>query len=239
MFIDQLKQNKKRIAILIDPDKSDNKSLDQIFNQNVINEIDAVFTGGSILFNKIDKTIFEVKQRTKLPVAIFPGNAFQISDRADIFLLLNLISGRNPDMLIGHHVMAAPQLRQSGLEIVSTGYMLFDCGPTTSVQYMSNTMPIPNNKPDIAIATAMAGEMIGMKTLYLEAGSGAKETVNPEIVRKVKKNVTIPVIVGGGIKTASHAKQLWEAGANMLVIGTAIEKQTSFLNEIINARSTL
>jgi putative glycerol-1-phosphate prenyltransferase len=164
-----------------------------------------------------------------LPVILFPGSIFQISDKADGILLLSLISGRNPDLLIGNHVIAAPILKKTSLEIISTGYMLIDGGNKTSVEYMSNTKPIPSDKADIAAATEFAGELIGNKLIYLEAGSGAKNHVNENLIKEVKKSINIPLIVGGGISDIKKLDKICKAGADIIVTGTAFEKNSGLI----------
>ncbi|MDA3865747.1 MAG: geranylgeranylglyceryl/heptaprenylglyceryl phosphate synthase [Salinivirgaceae bacterium] len=239
MHIGKLTKYDKKLAILIDPDKADENSINLLFTTSGIESTDMILVGGSLLYNNIDLTIGLIKSNTHIPVVLFPGNAFQISKQADAFMLLNLISGRNPDLLIGHHVMAAPKLKQLNIPIISTGYMLFESGHITSVQYMSNTQPLPAHKTDIAVATAIAGELIGMKQLYLEAGSGADHPVSPKIIEAVTNAVSLPIIVGGGIRTAEQAIQAWNAGANMVVIGTAAEQSPALISKIISAKATL
>jgi putative glycerol-1-phosphate prenyltransferase len=190
---------------------------------------DFLLVGGSLLFSSIDNAIAVIKENSALPVLLFPGNMLQITDKADGILLLSLISGRNPDLLIGNHVIAAPFLKGSSLEIIPTGYILVDGGKTTSVEYMSNTKPIPADKSDIVIATALAGELIGLKTIYLEAGSGALNPVNEEIVNRVKNNISIPLIVGGGIKDNITLENICRAGADVIVVGNAFEKDAGLL----------
>lgn len=234
-----LSVNDKKLALLIDPDKINTLYLDALSQTENINCVDYVFIGSSLLFNDFEQFVQKIKSIFSVPVIIFPGNMFQISSKADGFLLLSLISGRNPEWLIGHHVMAAPKLYNAGIPILPTGYMLFDCGALSSVQYFSNSYPLPNNKADLAIATAMAGKMLGLKHLYLEAGSGAPNTVNTSIVESIKTNVDIPIIVGGGISTIEQANNLWQAGANLIVAGNALEKNPKFLSKLINARLSL
>jgi putative glycerol-1-phosphate prenyltransferase len=170
-----------------------------------------------------------------IPVIIFPGNAMQINQHADALLFLSLISGRNPEMLIGRHVLAAPLLKKSLLEVIPTGYMLIDSGAPTSVSYMSGTVPIPHDKNDIASCTAMAGEMLGLKLIYLDAGSGARYPVSPSMIAAVKKSVKIPLITGGGIRTPEKAYELCGAGSDMIVIGNVLEKDSSLLAEFSSA----
>jgi putative glycerol-1-phosphate prenyltransferase len=165
-------------------------------------------------------------------VVLFPGDNLQINSHADAILFLSLISGRNPDLLIGKHVISAPILKDSGIEVVSTGYMLIDGGTPTSVSYMSNTTPIPANKRDIAVCTAMAGEMLGLKLIFMDAGSGALNPVGENMISAVKKSIDIPLIVGGGIRSAEKAKAAFEAGADVVVVGNAIESNKDLIREI-------
>jgi putative glycerol-1-phosphate prenyltransferase len=219
----------KKIAVLIDPDKHNESTLSKIAEISQKDGADFFLVGGSLLFSAIDDTVNRIKQCSDLPVLLFPGNVLQITDKADGILLLSLISGRNPELLIGNHVIAAPLLKKSMLEIIPTGYMLIDGGNTTSVEYMSNTKPIPADKTDIAVATALAGELTGLKTIYLEAGSGAKHPVNGDMIQKVKRNVRIPIIVGGGIRDTKTLTHICNAGADVIVIGTAFEKNPDVL----------
>lgn len=239
MHTGNLTKHDKKLAVLVDPDKIPESGAEHLLKSKYLDNLDYIFVGGSLLFNYLEDTISHIKSNTSTPVIIFPGNAFQISSLADAFILLNLISGRNPDLLIGHHVMAAPKLHKLNIPVVSTGYMLFACGKITSVQYMSNTTPIPADKPDLAVATAMAGEMIGMKQLYLEAGSGADYPVPPGIVEAVSKTVNIPVIVGGGIRNRQQAIDAWQAGASLVVVGNATEKNPALIESLISARAAL
>ncbi len=215
---------KKVFALLIDPDKHSSESLVSLFKiANCEPGPDLILIGGSIVFNGIDETIKTIKKLTQKPVYLFPGSALQISNFADGILLLSLISGRNPEFLIGHHVLAAPKIKKSGLDVIPTGYLLINSGVDTSVSYMSNTAPIPHYKNDIAIATAIAGEMLGLQAIYLEAGSGAKYTVSSQMISEVKQNISIPLIVGGGITTEKQLVDILESGADMVVVGTAVE----------------
>ncbi|MGC8864209.1 MAG: geranylgeranylglyceryl/heptaprenylglyceryl phosphate synthase [Bacteroidales bacterium] len=226
----------KQLAVLIDPEqqrKDDFKKIVQMANDAGAHYI---FVGGSLLAaDVISDCIKVVRQNTALPVVLFPGSPLQIHPGADAILLLSLISGRNPELLIGQHVIAAPYLRQSGLEIISTGYMIVGHENYTTAQYISNTLPIPSNKPEIAACTAMAGEMLGLKLIYMDAGSGAPHPVNPEMIRGVKASVSIPLIVGGGINTPEKALAAAQAGADLLVIGNALEKDPALIHEIIKA----
>ena len=232
-------RGKKKFALLLDPDKQDNDSLEQLIDG--INQFppDLLLVGGSLLFEPIDITITSLKLGTKLPVFIFPGNVMQICDRADGIFFLSMISGRNPEFLIGNHVLAAPHLKRYGLEIIPTGYLLIENGRSTSVEYMSNTRPIPFGKHDIAVATALAGEMLGLKSIYLEAGSGASKPVGLEMIAAIRKNISIPLIVGGGITTTEAALQVYDAGADMIVVGTAMEKEPGLIRDFYELRNKL
>ncbi len=228
--------HQKKLVVLIDPDKVTPESLIRTLDISVRSGVDYFFIGGSLLISDtMSECIDVMKSCTDIPVIIFPGNASQIYPNADAILLLSLISGRNPDLLIGQHVAAASVLCESALEIISTGYMLIDGGITTSVSYMSNTLPIPYDKDEIAMSTAMAGEMLGMKLLYLEAGSGALNSVSESMINRVSENIEVPVIVGGGISSPEIAKSLCNAGADIIVIGTASEKNPDLIPEFSQA----
>ncbi len=236
----QLREDKrKRFALLIDPDKQTEASIHDLLKFSPANSPDLILVGGSILFNPIGPFISLLKKMTDIPVFIFPGNVLQLSDNADGILLLSLISGRNPEFLIGNHVLAAPHLRRSGIEIIPTGYMLIENGHSTSVEYMSNTRPIPFGKTDIAVATALAGEMLGLKVLYLEAGSGAAHPVGIDMIRAIRKAVELPLIVGGGIRTREDAEKAWLAGADTIVIGTAIEGSPELIADFARMRDQM
>ncbi len=231
-FLQKKKSGLKSLAVLIDPDKTGNELPEKISHAQKAGA-DYFFVGSSMMLQgNFSKTVEIIKKNSTAPVVIFPGNRFQISADADALLLLSLISGRNPELLIGQHVSAAPELRKSKLEIIPTGYMLIDGGTLTSVNYISQSLPIPNDKPDIAVATAMAGEMLGMKLIYLEAGSGAKKTVSPSMVTAVRERVEIPLIVGGGIRDAEKASDISNAGADIVVVGNGFEKDPSLIFEI-------
>jgi putative glycerol-1-phosphate prenyltransferase len=214
-------------CVLIDPDKIDPAQIPAFIESATEAGVDVFLIGGSLLFsNEFDATIALIKQHTTVPVIIFPGNVNQVSPSADAMLFLSLISGRNPDMLIGNHVIAAPIIKRIGLETIPTGYMLIDGGNVTSVEFMSNTHPIPRNKPDIAVAHALAGEMLGLRMLYLEAGSGAAQSIPDSTIQKISKYCSLPLIVGGGIRTPEDAHNKVGAGASFIVTGTVIEEQT-------------
>jgi putative glycerol-1-phosphate prenyltransferase len=180
-----------------------------------------------------------IKEKCNIPVILFPGSPDQITPKADALLYLSLISGRNPELLIGQHVISAPFVRQSGLEIMPVGYMLVDGGTPTTVSYISNTNPIPANKNDIASCTAMAGEMLGLKLIYMDAGSGAQKAIPTAMIAQVAKYITIPLIVGGGITTAEKAKENCLAGADVIVVGNAVEKDPNLIKEIAAAIHSL
>ncbi|MBQ8222850.1 MAG: geranylgeranylglyceryl/heptaprenylglyceryl phosphate synthase [Bacteroidales bacterium] len=228
--------SKKKFAILIDPDKPSDEQIIEIVEKSKVVGVDFFFVGGSLLTtDSLDHCIKLIKKHCDIPVLIFPGNSLQISKWCDGFLLLSLISGRNSEMLIGRHVIAAPYLKLYGNEIIPTGYMLIDGGCPTSVSYMSNTTPIPHDKDDIAMCTALAGEMLGLKIIYMDAGSGAINPISKEMISKVKKTVSVPLIVGGGIRTPEKAAECAKAGADIVVIGNALEKNTDNLKEFAEA----
>ncbi|MEH0155596.1 geranylgeranylglyceryl/heptaprenylglyceryl phosphate synthase [Limibacter armeniacum] len=233
-------QKLKTIAVLIDPDKTSPEQCIKIAN-SISDEMPVIFlVGGSLISNgSLSATIQALKSASSLPVILFPGGVTHICEEADGILLLSLISGRNADFLIGQHVTAAPILKKSGMEVISTGYVLVDGGVPTSVSYMSNTTPVPANKTDIAACTAMAGEMLGLKMIYLEAGSGAQEPVNIEMVKAVRESIAIPLIVGGGIRSAAQASDAFNAGADMIVVGTAIEENQEFLYALLDLTATV
>ena len=228
--------SKKKFVVLIDPDKPTDEQIVEIVEKSVKVGVDFFFVGGSLLTtDSLDNCIKLIKKHCDIPVLIFPGNSLQISKWCDGFLLLSLISGRNAEMLIGRHVISAPYLKLYGNEIIPTGYMLIDGGKPTSVSYMSNTTPIPHDKDDIAMCTALAGEMLGMKIIYMDAGSGAIEPISAEMIAKVKKTIEIPLIVGGGINTPEKAANAARAGADIVVVGNALEKSIDKLQEFADA----
>lgn len=222
-------KDKKLLAILLDPDKlSVEKTVDLITKINS-SPATHIFVGGSTFDgNHLDELITVIKQNTILPVVLFPGNPTQISNKADGILFLTLLSGRNPDYLIEHQINAVPFLKKTNLEIISTGYILIESGSETAVQRVTKTQPIDRNNIEYVIQTAQAGELIGNKLIYLEAGSGAKLAVPLDMVRLVSENTTVPLIVGGGIRSQQEIKNAFEAGADMVVIGTAFENDAAF-----------
>lgn len=230
-----ISKNEKLFALLIDPDQHTEESLTTLIDHANQAKVDLILIGGSLLNNDIDATLETIKVQTTIPALLFPGSLLQITNKADGILLLSLISGRNPDLLIGNHVIASAHIKRSKLEVLPTGYILIDGGKPTSVEYMSNTKPIPENKIDIAIATAMAGEMLGLQYIYLEAGSGANNSVNIEMIQGVKKNISIPLIVGGGIKSESQVTEAVNSGADIIVVGNAVENNPELLLRLVKA----
>ena len=230
------KNQQKKFALLIDPDKQDDSALQQTIDISVKAKVDILFVGGSLLTkDKLDDCLSLIKSNCNIPTILFPGSVMQINDKADALFFLSLISGRNPEMLIGQHVIAAPYLKQSSLQILPTGYILIDGGTHTTVSYISNTTPIPANKPDIAACTAIAGEMLGLKLIYMDAGSGAKNAISEKIISAVSGEIKIPLIVGGGILTPEKAVANCRAGADVIVVGNAAEKNPQLILEMANA----
>lgn len=227
---------KKSIALLLDPDKAKEDSLKKILGIAAESNTDYILTGGSLTFNSIDILIDNVRELSKIPVVLFPGNLLQLTLKADIILLLSLISGRNPELLIGNHVTAAPILKNVREKLISVGYILISCGNRTSVEYISQTESIPSDKPEIAVATAIAGEMLGLKMIYLEAGSGATNPVPISIIRAVRENVSIPVAVGGGIKNKKEIEDIFKAGADLIILGNGCEKNPDLLYDACRIR---
>lgn len=223
----------KSFAVLLDPDKLDDAACKRMVKLGIDNKIDFFFVGGSLLTDdSLSRVIQYIKSESKIPAIIFPGSNNQICNEADAILLLSLISGRNADALIGQHVIAAPILKLSGLEVLATGYMLVESGRQTTASYISNTTPLPHDKPAIAACTAMAGEMLGLKLIYLDGGSGALNPISGEMIRAVRKSVETPIIVGGGINTRENAYNALMAGADVVVVGNGIEKNPNLLVEI-------
>lgn len=233
-------KGQKQFVILIDPDKMASVDLESTLLLAQEAKVDHIFVGGSLIVNDmLDYCVQTIKQKTNIPVILFPGNAFQLSYQADALLFLSLISGRNPDLLIGQHVISAPYLKSSNLEIIPTGYMLIDGGVPTTVTYISNTTPIPANKKDVALCTAMAGEMLGLKMIYMDAGSGAQHAISEAMIQTVSNNIDIPLIIGGGIRTPEKALANVKAGADVIVVGNAIEKDPTLLLEMAAAVHSL
>ena len=230
------KEGKKSFAVLIDPDKVNNTDLDELMELSVAAKVDYFLVGGSLVIsNQLDEVVQYIKSNTSIPVILFPGSPTQVSKYADALLYLSLISGRNPELLIGQHVVSAPFVKQSGLEIMPTGYIVIDGGAPTTVSYISNATPVPADKNDIAMCTAMAGEMLGMKLIYMDSGSGAKRPITESMIESVAKNIDIPLIIGGGITEPEKAYRNCKAGADIIVIGNAIEKDASLIKEMAAA----
>jgi len=228
-------QGEKMWAILIDPDNTKLNDLPQLSDLINKSSCDYVLVGGSLINNtEFNEFIFSLKKNLSKKIIIFPGDNTQISSYADGILLLSLISGRNPDLLIGQHVQSSFKLKESELCILPTGYILIDGGNLTSVQYMSNTLPIPKDKYDIGSATALAGVQLGLKYIYLDAGSGANSTIHPLMIKTIKKQISVPLFIGGGIKTQDQLEKAWSAGADIVVIGNAIEKNNSLIQLLNN-----
>ncbi len=210
--------------------------LDKLIELSVSAKVDWLLVGGSLVIsNHLDECVQHIKQNCSIPVILFPGSPSQISKYADALLYLSLISGRNPELLIGQHVVSAPFVRQSGLEIMSTGYIVVDGGAPTTVSYISNALPVPADKNEIAMCTAMAGEMLGMKLIYMDAGSGAKRAITESMIEAVAKNISTPLIIGGGIPDPEKAYLNCKAGADVIVVGNAIEKDASLIKEMSDA----
>lgn len=229
-------QGKKSFAVLVDPDKTTLAQLDTLLSLGEKAKIDYWFVGGSLVIsNQLDELVQHFKKHTNIPVVLFPGSPSQVTRHADALLYLSLISGRNPELLIGQHVLSAPYVKQTGLEILSTGYIVVDGGAPTTVSYISNATPVPADKGEIAMCTAMAGEMLGMKLIYMDAGSGARQPISTNMIQQVAAQLSIPLIVGGGITTPQKASDNCNAGADVIVVGNAIEKDVNLLREMSQA----
>jgi phosphoglycerol geranylgeranyltransferase len=225
-----------RFAVLVDPDKASDRQLAAIAQQSAAAGADYIFVGGSLVMaERMAHCLEALRRACALPLVIFPGSPLQINHAADALLFLSLVSGRNPDLLIGQQVISAPYLHRSPLEIIGTAYLLIDGGVPTTVSYMSHTNPIPADKPDIALATALAGEMLGMRTIYLDAGSGALRPVSEAMIGALSREISLPLIVGGGIRTPALAQAAARAGANVIVVGNALEKEPALLAEMAAA----
>lgn len=233
-------RKKKLFALLVDPGKLDENKLKKFIAGAVKAKVDFFFVGGSLLTSdSFENCIRTIKNESSLPAVIFPGNGMQISHKADAILFLSLISGRNAEMLIGQHVIAAPYLKVSPLEVISAGYMLVESGRPTAVSYMSNTTPIPHDKDDIAVCTAMAGEMLGLKLIFLDGGSGALNPVSTKMIAAISGSIGIPLIVGGGISTPEKALENCRAGADVIVTGNSAEKDPSLVLRLAEAVHSL
>lgn len=222
-------KGEKMLALLIDPDTCPPSRIGELRMLLSGCMPHLILVGGSLVTTETDRLVKELKAMASVPVVLFPGNVLQLTPAADALLFLSLLSGRNAEFLIGQQVVAAPLIRRAELETISTGYLLVDGNRATSVQYMSNTMPIPADKSDIAIATALAGQMLGMQSIYLEAGSGADVPVPVEMIEQVRKAIQIPLWVGGGLNTAEKVGAACRAGADVVVVGNALEKSPDLL----------
>lgn len=235
-FLKNKQQGQKSLAVLIDPDKVDNYKIEKLVTLAVDSKVDYLLVGGSLIISSnLDECIQQIKSLCHIPVILFPGSTAQVSKYADALLYLSLVSGRNPELLIGQHVVSAPFVRKSGLEIMPTGYMVIDGGAPTTVSYISNATPIPSDKNEIALCTAMASEMLGMKLIYMDAGSGAKRPITESMIEMVASHIEVPLIIGGGITYPEKAYLNCKAGADVIVIGNAIEKDPSLIKEMATA----
>ena len=223
----------KQLAVLIDPDKAERDDLLRLTDLAEALDVDFIFVGGStLLSDNISECVSTVKSNCSIPIVLFPGSNKQIDSNADALLLLSLISGRNAEWLINQHVEAAFHIKQSGLEVIPTGYILVDGGRETSVTYVSQTRPIPSNQTEIAAATALAGQQLGLKLIYMDAGSGALKPVSPKMIKAVKAEVDLPLVVGGGIDSDVKARKACEAGADLIVVGNELEKEPTLLHKL-------
>jgi phosphoglycerol geranylgeranyltransferase len=230
------KKGQRSFAVLIDPDNVNTAKIDELTELAVSSGVDYLLVGGSLVIsNHLDEVVQHIRRNCSIPVILFPGTPSQVSRYADGLLYLSLISGRNPELLIGQHVISAPFVRKSGLEIISTGYMVIDGGAPTTVSYISNATPIPADKNEIALCTAMAGEMLGMKLIYMDAGSGARYPIREEMIASVAAHIDVPLVVGGGIRDPEKAYLNCKAGADVIVVGNAIEKDASLIKEMADA----
>lgn len=228
------------LGVLIDPDKSNEHQLNSLVKQKSFDEVDFILIGGSLITEgNMESCLSRIKKKTDKPTIIFPGSPNQIDAQADAILLLSLVSGRNSELLIGKHVESSFKLKSSGLEILPTAYILIDGGKTTTVSYISGTTPIPQDKPGIAAATALAGSQLGMQLTYLDCGSGANQHASKTIINAVKNEIKGPLIVGGGIKTGEQAKAVWTAGADVIVVGNKLEGDVAFLDELVEVKAVL
>lgn len=232
--LDILHDGTKKIAILIDPDKMGSPT-DVIHLVKKINFLNPafIFVGGSTVeISDFQQVVNLIKENSEIPIIIFPGSHHQISPNADGILFLTLISGRNPDFLIGHQVESAHVLKKMDIEVIPTGYLLIDGGRTSTVSYVSQTTPIPADQINIAVKTSVAGELLGLKSIFLDAGSGAKTPINEQMIQAVKNQLSVPLIIGGGIRTKKQIEKAFNAGADVVVIGNRIEEDADFLLDI-------
>lgn len=236
-FQDIHSRGSKGLSVLIDPDKAETSGLVKRVKAAQEAHVDFFFLGGSMVDgNGLDDSIKIIRDHSDIPVVLFPGSPLQLSGKADAVLFLSLISGRNPEYLIGNHVIAAPYLKKMDIEVLPTGYMLVDGGVPTTASYISGSQPLPNNKPEIAQATAIAGEYLGLRLLYLDAGSGAAMPVSPNLIQAVRSAVDVPLIVGGGISKPEELSKAYAAGADVVVVGNAIENNAQLIAHLSEER---
>ena len=228
-------KKEKLLTFLIDPDKCPDSKLHYLIKILEKRPPHFILVGGSLISNPIEPLVYSLKQRLDIPIVLYPGHPTHIRPEFDALLLLSMISGRNPELLIGNHVIAAPIIKRYEIEAIATGYMLIDGGVQTSVEYISNTRSMPSDKTDIIIATAMAGEMLGQKLIYMDAGSGAIHPISGKTIEEVKANCTIPLMIGGGINTPAKLETAFNNGADIVVIGNALEKTPELLNDFLDA----
>ncbi len=226
-------QEKHQFAVLVDPDNIAPQHYSEVAQRCNKAQVDYIFVGGSLLLeDRLSECLEQIKSATDIPVILFPGSTFQINEQADALLFLSLISGRNPELLIGQQVKSAPLLYQKSIEVISTGYLLVEGGKTTTASYMSNSTPIPSDKPEIAASTALAGQYLGMDLIYMDAGSGAEYPISVAMIEKVKRIIKSPLVVGGGICTPEKARKNCQAGADIQVVGNAIEQDWGLITEM-------
>ena len=231
-----IKQKGSAYAVLIDPDRKNINLFDQNVRVGNDSNVDAFFVGGSLMMDsESNNRVANIKEVSEIPLILFPGGVGQLSQHYDAMLFMSVISGRNSHYLIGEQVIAAPIVKDLGIETIATGYILLDGGACSTVEFMSGTRPIPINRTDIIIAHALAGQYLGMEVIYLESGSGAQSPVTKDVVTAVKEAINIPIIVGGGIKSPETASELVKAGASIIVTGTITEKDSSLMSEIADA----
>jgi phosphoglycerol geranylgeranyltransferase len=236
LLSDRKANGQKSFAVLVDPDKVNPQLISELSQLTTAAKVDFLLIGGSLVItDHLDEVVQQFKRECDIPIILFPGSPLQVSRYADALLYLSMISGRNPELLIGQHVISAPFVRQSGLEIIPTGYMVVDGGAPTTVSYISNATPLPSDKSEIAMCTAMAGEMLGMKLIYMDAGSGARKPITENMIRQVSQSVSVPLVVGGGITDPEKAYHNCKAGADLIVVGNAIEKDPSLIKEMAAA----
>lgn len=224
-----IENKEKMLALLIDPDKCQGSDLAKQAKMIEKHQPHLVLVGGSLISHPVDEVVKYLKDHTSRPVVLYPGHPVQISFNADALLFLSMISGRNPELLIGAHVTAAPAIHKKGIETIPTGYVLIDGGTPTSVEYISQTRPIPSEKTDIAVATALAGQLLGLKMIYMDAGSGAIKPIIPQTIKEVKEQLNIPLMIGGGINTPEKLATAFSSGADIVVTGNVLEKNPELL----------